>query len=360
MAEAILVTGGAGFVGSHISVALAKNLERGQVTAFDNLSRAGSETNLLLLESHGVEFVRGDIRSAKDLAGLSRKPDLVIDCAAEPSAMAGYRSSPRYAVETNVGGTFECLELAREASADLLFISTSRVYPYPSLNRLGFTEDAERFGLEPEQEITGASGQGIAEDFPLDGPRSIYGTTKLVSEYLVEEYADAYGLRFVINRAGLITGPRQMAKSDQGVIVLWLAAHALGRPLRYIGFEGTGKQVRDVLHVDDFCDLILDQVRHFESYEGRRFNVGGGLRYSVSLRELTNLCREVTGNEIALTPDPETRPADVRIYLTDHRRVTAIRGWEPKRDVRSALLDIHAWLETADAQVKSVLLDGMT
>ena len=319
MYKAILVTGGAGFVGSHLCVALSGAFEGLHVTAFDNLSRAGSETNLPLLERHGVEFVGGDIRSAEDLAALPKQPDLILDCAAEPSAMAGYQGSARHAVETNVVGTFQCLELARQAGADVLFLSTSRVYPYRALNNLGFTEEGRRFALAGQQGIEGASEHGISEDFPLDGPRSIYGTTKLVSEYLVEEYADAYGFRFVINRAGLITGPRQMAKSDQGVIVLWLAAHALEKPLRYIGFEGAGKQVRDVLHIDDMCDLILDQVRHFPSYQGKRFNVGGGVQHSTSLRELTDLCREVTGREISISPDPETRPADVRIYVTDHR-----------------------------------------
>ena len=180
-----------------------------------------------------------------------------------------------------------------------------------------------------------------------------------MSEYLVDEYADAYGFRFVINRAGLIAGPRQMAKSDQGVIVLWLAAHALEQPLRYIGFGGTGKQVRDILHIDDVCDLVLDQVRHFADYQGKRFNVGGGLRHSASLRELTDLCREVTGREIPISPDPETRPADVRIYVTDHRRVSEVRGWQPTRDVRTALQDIHRWLEDADEEVRSILLGGM-
>ena len=364
MYRAILVTGGAGFVGSHLAVALRDAFEGVHVTAFDNLSRSGSETNLPLLERHGVNFVRGDVRNGEDLAALSKQPDLILDCAAEPSALAGYPSagnegSARYAVETNVVGTFQCLELARQAGADVLFLSTSRVYPYQALNNLSFVEQNQRFALTPQQAIEGASEHGIAEDFPLDGPRSIYGTTKLASEYLVEEYADAYGFRFVINRAGLITGPRQMAKSDQGVIVLWLAAHVLGQPLRYIGFEGAGKQVRDILHIDDVCDLVLDQIRHFSAYQGRRFNVGGGGKHSASLRELTALCRQVTGREIPITPNPETRPADVRIYLTDHRRVSEVRGWKPKRDVRTALEDIHRWLGGADEEVRSVLLGGM-
>ena len=165
-----------------------------------------------------------------------------------------------------------------------------------------------------------------------------------MSGSLVEEFADAYGFRYIIDRFGLLTGPYQMAKSDQGVIALWVAAHCHGRPLAYIGFGGSGKQVRDVLHVDDFCDLVIDQIVHFELYQGRRWNAGGGLANSVSLRETTRLCREATGQEIAISSVEATRPADLRIYVTDHARVTAVNGWRPKRDVRRCVADIAAWI----------------
>src|SRR5665213_189586 len=145
--------------------------------------------------------------------------------------------------------------------------------------------------------------------------------TKLAAELMIEEYADAFGLRFIIDRFGLLTGPWQMAKSDQGVIALWMAAHYFRRPLSYIGFGGSGKQVRDFLHVDDFCSLILDQVRNVPSYAGRRFNIGGGLTRSLSLRETTDLCKEITGNSIDIGSAADTRPADVRIYLSDSRFV---------------------------------------
>ena len=118
-----------------------------------------------------------------------------------------------------------------------------------------------------------------------------------------------------------------MGKSDQGVVTLWAAAHYFKRPLRYIGFGGTGKQVRDIVHIDDVCDLVADQVARFDSYAGRLFNTGGGLRHSVSLRELTAACEKVTGNRIAIAPEAENRRADVRIYLTDHRRLTEATGW---------------------------------
>ena len=181
------------------------------------------------------------------------------------------------------------------AARGLFFLSTSRVYPARKLNALVFREETDRFALTDEQFLPGSSGCGINEDFPLDGARSLYGMTKLASELMIAEYADAYGLGCAINRYGLIAGPGQMGKTDQGVIALWVAAHYFRRPLSYIGFGGQGKQVRDVLHIDDLCELVIDQVLHPDRYQGRVFNAGGGASFAVSLRELT-LCREITGN----------------------------------------------------------------
>ena len=188
-------------------------------------------------------------------------------------------------IRTNLMGCFHCLELARHARADVIFISTSRVYPFEPLNSLPFVEEETRFALAAEQTVPGASAVGISEAFSLAGARSLYGMTKLAGELMVEEYADAYGLRFIVNRCGLLTGPWQMAKSDEGVIALWMGAHYFRRGLSYIGFQGTGKQVRDILHIDDFCDLLVDQIRNFSLYSGRSYNVGGGLVNSLSLRE---------------------------------------------------------------------------
>jgi CDP-paratose 2-epimerase len=171
---------------------------------------------------------------------------------AEPSVLAGYGGSPEYLVHTNLTGCFHCLELARQSKADFLFVSTSRVYPVAPLNALRFegTDDALRAGVSASS--PGASEFGISEAFPMAGARSLYGMTKLSAELMVAEYGDAYGIRFVIDRCGLLTGPWQMAKADQGVVAYWVAAHCLNRGLKYIGFGGTGKQVRDFLHIDDF------------------------------------------------------------------------------------------------------------
>src|ERR1035441_8712914 len=313
----ILVTGGAGFVGSSVALALKRSRPQAQVTAFDNLHRRGSELNLSRLRDAGVVFAHGDIRSLADLTGLPEPPDLIVECSAEPSAQAGYGGSPEYLIDTNLTGCYHCLELARRVHADFVFISTSRVYPYRRLNDLSYEEGPERFHLSAEQTVAGASGLGVSEDFPLDGPRSLYGMTKLAGELMVAEYADAYGIRYLIDRCG--------------------------------------RQVRDFLHVDDFCELLLEQIGDFETYQGRLFNVGGGLAFSLSLQETTRLCEEITGNRLSIAPVAETRPADVRIYLTDHRRLTAVNGWRPRRDARATLGDIFNWIRGAEAQVRYAL-----
>src|SRR5205823_4167681 len=142
-------------------------------------------------------------------------------------------------------------ELARRHRAYVLFLSTSRVYPVAGLRALALEELDTRFELAAAQPDPGASPHGIAETFALDGARTLYGSTKLAAELLIEEYRDAYDLRAVIDRCGVIAGPWQMGKVDQGVFTYWMLAHHFGRPLTYIGFGGSGKQVRDLLHVDD-------------------------------------------------------------------------------------------------------------
>lgn len=353
MPDRILVTGGAGFVGSTLAFALKRAYPGAKVQALDNLRRRGGELNLPRLRRVGIEFVHGDVRRPEDLESLSA--DLILECSAEPSVQAGYGESPDYLIQSNLIGCYNCLELARKRQATFVFLSTSRVYPTAALNGLVWAEDDTRFRWRDEQELPAASAAGIAEGFTTQGARSLYGMTKLAAELMIEEYGDAYGLRYVINRCGLLAGPWQMGKSDQGVVALWVAAHRLGRPLRYIGYGGTGKQVRDVLHVDDLADLILDQVRHFDLYGARTFNVGGGLQNSLSLLEMTEVCRQIGGRSIPVEPSPEPRKADLRIYLSDARRVQAVRGWRPQRSPRQTLQDIHAWICANEQELGPVL-----
>jgi CDP-paratose 2-epimerase len=240
--------------------------------------------------------------------------------------------------------------------ADFIFLSTSRVYPIAYLNFLQFTEADTRFQLLEEQLLPGASFEGISEDFPLDKPRSLYGTTKLASELLIAEYAEAYGLRTLVNRCGVLTGPWQMGKVDQGVFALWMAFHYFQKPLKYIDYGGTGKQVRDFLHILDLLELIDIQIQNLETLKGQTFNVGGGIANTLSLYETTQLCQEITGNQIPITPVPETRIGDVPLFVTDSRKVMAQTGWKPSRNARVTLTEIYDWIRQFESQVKDIFI----
>ena len=253
---AMLVTGGAGFVGSNMALWFKARYPAMRVIALDNLRRRGSETNLPRLRGGGVEFLHGDIRNPEDLRLDEYRIELIVECSAEPSVLAGYGNAPDYVVNTNLLGTVHCLELARRTGADFLFLSTSRVYPVNTLNAIATEETDSRFTIAHRQELAGVSAPGIAERFPLEGARSLYGATKLCSELLIQEYGAMYGLRYIINRCGVLAGPWQMGKVDQGVFALWVAMHHFERELSYIGWGGQGKQVRDLLHIDDLAELL--------------------------------------------------------------------------------------------------------
>ena len=355
MTRRVLITGGAGFVGANLAVALAGRHPGWEIVAFDNLRRRGSELNLSRLREAGASFVHGDVRELDDLLALD-PVDAIVECSAEPSALAGVDGSPSYALHTNLLGAYHCLELARRDTAQFVFLSTSRVYPVGGLAAVRYDERATRFELSRRQKSPGVSGAGISEAFPLAGARTIYGTTKLAAELLVTEYAAGFGLPTVVNRCGVIAGPWQMGKVDQGVFTYWLLAHQLGLPLRYLGYAGLGKQVRDVLHVDDLIDLLDDQLARPEAWAGATVNVGGGRERSLSLQETTALCRELTGNEVAIEPagrDP--RPGDVPIYISDCTGLEAFSAWRPQRSVRETLSDTSTWLLDHETEVRLAL-----
>lgn len=350
----ILVTGGAGFVGAHLARGLRDRYPNARLVALDNLKRRGAELNLPRLREKGIEYVHGDIRHPSDIAEAGPF-DLLIECSAEPSVLAGYGGSPRYVVDTNLGGTVNCLEAARQCGAGILFLSTSRVYPVATLNALEYTESESRFVLADRQSLPGASARGITEDFPLEGTRSLYGATKLCSELLMQEFLDMYGLKGVINRCGILTGPWQMGKIDQGVVVLWAARHIYGGQLEYIGFGGAGKQVRDMLHVDDLLRLVIYEIDHLDTLSGKVFNVGGGVDVSASLLELTRFCQTLTGNTIEIGSQPQNRPADIPIYITDHSKVTQETGWRPQKDVKTIMSEVCAWIEENRESLRPIL-----
>ncbi len=341
--KTILITGGAGFVGSNLSFNLKRDFPDYKIIALDNLKRRGSEFNIERLRKSGIEFIHGDIRNKEDLFSLS-KIDCIIECSAEPSVLAGINSSPEYLLNTNLIGTINCLELARRDLSDFIFLSTSRVYPIHLINSLDFFETETRYELSQSQTIIGVSQNGFSEKLPLDGVRSLYGTSKLASELILQEYIENFKIRGVINRCGVITGPWQMGKVDQGVIVFWMANHIYNKPLSYFGYGGKGKQVRDILHINDLYDLIKLQLSKIDTINGQIFNVGGGRYVSLSLSELTSLCSKYSNNKIEIQSIQEDRVADIRIYITDNSKIFNQLKWKPTISSETIIEEIYKWL----------------
>ena len=340
----LLITGGAGFIGSNLAVHFKRKYPQLKVFVLDNLVRRGSEFNLPRLKENGIKFIRGDVRYPKDL-DLKFNIDLILECSAEPSILAGYQD-PSYIISTNLMGTVNCLELCRRHKAGMIFISTSRVYPYEKINAIRRLELKSRFDWP--------GFYGIGTDFSLVGPKTLYGATKLSSELILQEYIAAYGIKGIVNRCGVVAGPWQFGKVDQGIFTYWMLAHYFKRPLKYIGFGGGGKQVRDLLHVDDLCRLIDLQADNLFKLSGNTYNVGGAREVSLSLLETTALCQQVTGNKIKVRCDLRERPGDISVYLTDNKKVARELKWKPQKQAAMILKDIFNLIRSNEAKLRKL------
>src|SRR5437870_10252095 len=245
----ILITGVCGFVGSTLARELLNSREGLQIVGLDNLSRPGSELNRHALKQHGVIVQHGDIRNPSDLESLS-EVDWVIDAAANPSVLAGVSgvTSSRQLVEHNLVGTLNLLEYCKRSSTGFIMLSTSRVYSLPSLLNLSVEVRNQRFvPCSTRISELGFTADGITESFPTTPPLSLYGSSKLASEILALEYGAAFQIPVYINRCGVLAGAGQFGKPDQGIFSYWIHSYFERRPLKYIGFGGSGYQVRDCL-----------------------------------------------------------------------------------------------------------------
>ncbi|MCK4882516.1 MAG: NAD-dependent epimerase/dehydratase family protein [Candidatus Omnitrophica bacterium] len=350
----ILITGGCGFIGSNLAIALKKSIKNTNIIAFDNLSRKGSEINRRSFKRHNIEFIKGDIRYCRSLEFGKKNISLIIECAAEPSVLAGYNESPAYAIDTNLNGVINCLHLAKKHRCPMIFLSTSRVYPYPLLNQIRLNKLASRFTINNKQSIRGVTLKGISTNFPMEGIRSLYGATKYCSELLINEFCNMYNLKAVINRCSVVAGSGQWGKVDQGVFSYWMINHYFKRKLSYIGYGGQGKQVRDCLHVEDLAALILYQIKHMNSLNGKTFNVGGGIKRSSSLKELTSMCQSITGNKVPINRILKTREADIPLFISDNSKVERETSWKPEHSVEEILNDIFHWIKNNEKQIKKL------
>ena len=349
----LLVTGACGFVGATLARAWAEAGAGHAVVGLDNFARPGSETNRRALKRLGAQVVHGDLRLAGDLEALP-PVDFVVDAAANPSVLAGAESPARTLVETNLAGTLNTLEYCRRHRAGLVLLSTSRVYSIPPLADLPLRVDGGAFAPDPARPWPpGLTAEGVAEGFSTTPPVSLYGTTKLASEQLALEYGDAFGFPVWVDRCGVLAGAGQFGRPDQGIFAFWVNSWLRGRPLRYIGFDGEGHQVRDCLHPADLVPLLERQFEALPSSRPRVVNVGGGRASATSLRGLSEWCRERLGDR-PVASDPRPRPYDLPWLVLDASLAREAWGFVPSRPVHSVLDEIleHArahpdWLEVS-------------
>jgi CDP-paratose 2-epimerase len=349
----ILITGICGFAGSAVAQALLERREGISIAGIDNLHRPGSEINRVRLRQRGVKFIQGDIRQASDFEALPAA-DWVIDAAANPSVLAGLQGafSSRQLFEHNLASLVNVLEYCKAHRAGLVLLSSSRVYSIPALKSLPLKHGADAFHLDTDADLpAGVSARGIGVDFSTHAPISLYGATKLACEAVALEYGEAFDFPVWIDRCGVLAGPGQFGTPEQGIVAYWINAHLHRRPLRYIGFDGTGKQVRDVLHPRDLATLLDVQMRQERKGGQRIYTAGGGPENSTSLAQLTAWCDTRFGAH-AVAADLNERPYDIPWIAMDNTDCERHFGWQPDTSLTALLEEValHAeanpdWLE---------------
>jgi len=341
----ILITGGCGFVGGNLAIRFA-NLGY-NVICFDNLARRGSESNLRRFKDYkNIEFIHGDIRNQEDFNHIKLKPHVVLECAAQTSAIDGY-ANPVYDLTNNTYGLINVLEYCRKIDAGLVFWTSNKSYSGDLCNSVPHIEHSTRleWDVNSDFKLKGWSPKGFSEELDLNGGQhSIYGVSKLAGDLICQEWADTYDIPVIINRFSCIYGPNQFGKAEQGWIVWFMIAKLLGKPLTFFGFDG--KQVRDCLYSEDMCDLIQKQVEMIGSHRGSFYNVGGGMKHTTSILELSNRLDEMLNIKSYVDISSEQRRADQKIYISDITKVSTDFDWTPKKNLVTGLIDTLAWVKT--------------
>ena len=330
----ILITGGCGFVGSNIGIFLKKKLKKTVIYSLDNLSRAGSKLNKKRLKKFKIKNYNLDIVNSKKI-DLLPKFDLVIDCCAEPAIEAS-KKDPTRVFKTNLVGTFNILKKCLHDKSNIIFLSSSRVYSIEDLRNI-----IKNHNLKSPIKTK----KLINEQFQTTGPSSLYGFTKLASEKLIKEMFYKEKLKYLINRFGVISGPWQFGKQDHGFVTLWIARHLLKKNLSYIGFGGEGYQIRDIIHIDDVCEIIYLQIKKMSNIYNKTFNIGGGKKNIISLKGLTAISEELTNETIKFKKVSKTSIYDIPYFVTDNKKIRKFYNWSPKKNINQILEDIFTWLQ---------------
>lgn len=315
-----LITGGCGFIGSNLTASLLAAGD--QVTVFDNLSRRGTERNLEWLKElghSGLQFVRGDVRDFAALRQLvgDLQPDVVFHTAAQVAVTTSV-TDPRSDFEINALGTFNLLEAVRLSGRQpiVFFTSTNKVY--------GGMEDVrivERHGRYDYEDLP----HGVPESRPLDF-HSPYGCSKGAADQYVRDYGRIYGIPTVVFRMSCQYGPRQFGNEDQGWVAHFVIAAHQGRD---INIYGDGKQVRDILYIDDLVRAFRMAAQSISKTAGKIYNIGGGRDNTISLLELVADLEQLVGRKIPLHFG-DWRPGDQPVYISDIRRAAEDFGWTPQ------------------------------
>ncbi len=334
MSRNYLVTGGAGFIGSNF---VCRLLERGETaTIYDNLSRSGAPKNLLWLEKQfgkdSFRLVVSDIRDAEKLAETARNADVIAHLAGQVAVTTSV-TDPREDFECNALGTFNALEAARRSHRDPVFLYASTNKVYGGMEDVPIVEEPTRWRYANLPE-------GCTEAQPLDF-HSPYGCSKGTGDQYVRDYARIYGLRSVVFRQSCIYGPRQFGVEDQGWLAWMTIAAVTGRP---ITIYGDGKQVRDVLHVDDLLNAYGAAVEKIDRAGGQIYNMGGGARNVLAVwSEFGPLLEKLVGHEISVQ-HADWRPGDQKVFYADTHKAKEELGWEPKIDLEDGIERLYKWV----------------
>ena len=332
----ILITGGCGFVGSNLAIYFKKNRIGSKINSLDNLSRRGSALNLKRIQKNNIKNFKIDISNANRLKKLP-KYDLIIDCCAEAAIETSKKEIDKV-FNSNLLGTFNILKKCGKDKSNIIFLSSSRVYSIDLLNKI----KKKNFLIN--------------EKFDTSGPKSIYGFCKYSSELLIKEFSFLYKIKYIINRFGVISGPWQFGKQDQGFVSLWVWRHLAKRKLSYIGFGGKGRQIRDVIHITDVCKLIALQVKKMNNIYNCTMNAGGGKENAISLKNLTKICQKITLNKIKISSKKSTSEYDIPYYITDNSKVKKIYKWKPKKNFLNIVQDIYKWMQNNKKILKKYII----
>ena len=332
--KSILVTGGCGFVGTNLSIYLKRELKNFSIYSVDNLKKSYSKFNLKILKKNRIINYKIDISSKKFLK-IKKKFSFIIDCSADP-AVENSRKDSKKVFNNNLKTTLNILEKSKKDKSNIIFISSSRIYP--------LTESNKKFRLK--------NNSWFNEKTNTNGIKTLYGFTKYASELLIKEYSYIFNIKYIINRSGIITGPLQFGKVEQGLISLWLWRHLNNLKLDYIGYGGKGSQVRDILYVNDFSLLIKKQILAFSKINNQLFCIGGGKNNSLSLKQLTKRCQGITKNHPQIGSVKQTSKYDIPFFISSNKKNKKFYNWSPKTNIDNILKKNFEWLKKDYKKIK--------